>query len=171
MTRQPVSAEIRRQILHEAGYRCANPICRMVLAINIHHLDAVSKGGGNGAENLIALCPNCHTLHHLDRITHESLRTWKLLLLSLNQAFDRKTIDILLALGRIQKITLRGEGMLEIAALISSGLVDWKQCHTDVFDIMLSKKGTIFVQAWTSGRLEEAVSAGGLGDAEHSRQS
>lgn len=166
MTRQQISVEIRKQVLHEAGYRCANPACRMVLVINIHHLDPVSKGGENTFDNLIALCPNCHALHHQGDIPHESLRTWKLLLLSLNQAFDRKAIDILLTLYRIPKITLRGEGMLEIAGLISSHLVEWRQSHTDVFDIMLSKKGTIFVEAWTSGKLKKAVSAVGQMESE-----
>ena len=158
MTRRHVPNEIRTQILHEAGYRCANPTCRMVLAINIHHLDQVSEGGGNTSDNLIALCPNCHTLHHQGVIPHESLRTWKTLLLSLNEAFDRKSIDILLALHKIPKITLRGEGMLDIAGLIASDLVEWKQSHTDVFDIMLSEKGNIFIQGWASGKLREAFS-------------
>ena len=158
MTRPHVKNEIRRQILHEAGYRCANPTCRMVLAIHIHHLDQVSKGGGNTSDNLIALCPNCHTLHHQGVIPRESLRTWKTLLLSLNEAFDRKSIDILLALRKIPKITLRGEGMLNIAGLVASDLVEWSQSHTDVFDIKLSKKGNKFVQGWTSGKLPQALS-------------
>ncbi len=161
MTRQQISSDIRRQILHESGYRCANPTCRMVLAINIHHLDPVSKGGANTFDNLIALCPNCHALHHQSIIPHESLRTWKILLLSLNEAFDRKAIDVLLTLRKILKITLRGEGMLEIAGLISSDLVKWQQSHADVFDIKLSNKGSIFVEAWSSGKLDEALSAGG----------
>jgi hypothetical protein len=133
----------------------------MVLAINIHHLALISKGGVNTFDNLIALCPNCHALHHQGIIPHESLRTWKILLLSLNEAFDRKAIDVLLTLRKIQKITLRGEGILEIAGLISSDLVEWRQSHTDVFDINLSKKGSIFVEAWSTGKLDEAFSAGG----------
>lgn len=81
--------------------------------------------------------------------------------MSLNHAFDRRSVDILLTLRKIPKITLRGEGMLEIAGLISSDLVKWQQAHTDVFEIMLSQKGTAFVEAWTSGKLKEAVSAAG----------
>ena len=158
MAREKLSAEIRQQILHEAGYRCANPVCRMVLAINIHHIDQVSKGGGNTNGNLIALCPNCHALHHQGVITNESIQTWKVLLMSLNQAYSRKSVDILLTLRKIPRITLRGEGMIEIADLISSGLVQWCQKHTDLFDIMLSKKGVIFVEEWTSGKLKDAVS-------------
>lgn len=161
MARQSIPIETHRQVLHEAGYRCANPACRMVLAMNIHHLDPVSNGGSSTFDNLVALCPNCHTLHHQNVIPHDSLRAWKILLLSLNEAFDRKAVDILLALRKIHKINLKGEGMLEIAGLISSDLVKWKQHHTDSFDIMLSQRGSIFLEAWVSGRLSEAISAGG----------
>ena len=161
MPRQAIPTETRRQILHEAGYRCANPACRMVLTINIHHLDQVSQGGSNSFENLIALCPNCHSLHHKGVIPQESLRTWKILLLSLNEAFDKKAVDVLLALRKIPRINLKGEGILEIAALISSDLVKWQQQSTDSFDIMLSQKGNTFVDAWISGSLKEAMSAGG----------
>lgn len=161
MARKSIPLATRRQVLHEGGYRCANPACRMVLAMNIHHLDPVSEGGSNTFDNLIALCPNCHTLHHQGVIPHESLRAWKILLLSLNEAFDRKAVDVLLVLRKVPKINLKGEGMLEISGLISSDLVKWKQHHTDSFDIMLSQKGSSFIEAWVSGRLNEAISAGG----------
>ncbi len=32
--------------------------------MNIHHVKPVSKGGNGMPENLIALCPNCHTTIH-----------------------------------------------------------------------------------------------------------
>lgn len=32
--------------------------------MNIHHVKPVSKGGNGYPENLIALCPNCHTTIH-----------------------------------------------------------------------------------------------------------
>ena len=121
----------------------------------------VSKGGSNTFNNLIALCPNCHTLHHGGIIPQESLRAWKVLLLSLNEAFDKETVDILLSLRKVQKITLKGEGMLEIAGLISSDLVKWQQFRTDAFDITLSSKGKLFIEAWISGKLKEAVSVSG----------
>ena len=30
--------------------------------LHAHHIVEVSKGGGNGADNLIVLCPNCHAV-------------------------------------------------------------------------------------------------------------
>jgi hypothetical protein len=48
--------------------------------------------------------------------------------------------------------------MLDIAGLIASDLIEWRQHHTDAFDIKLSKKGNIFVQGWASGKLQDAFS-------------
>ena len=90
----------QRVVLHEAGYRCANPGCRGIITLDIHHIEYVSEGGGNGADNLLPLCPNCHALHHGGTIPRESIRAWKMLLLSLNDGFSRAAIDLLLALGR-----------------------------------------------------------------------
>src|SRR5688500_8238128 len=85
--------------LHEAGYRCANPVCRTILTLDIHHMVRLADGGPDSAENLLALCPNCHSLHHKGIIPAASIRTWKLLLMSLNQAFDQHAVDILLTLS------------------------------------------------------------------------
>src|SRR5262245_54602352 len=99
-TRKPVPADARTLVLHECGYRCANPVCRMVLTLEIHHLEQVSDGGSNQPSNLLPLCPNCHTLHHKKIIPLSSLRAWKHLLLALNQAFDTRLVDLLLTLRK-----------------------------------------------------------------------
>jgi hypothetical protein len=64
-------------VLAEAGYRCATPNCRTILAIDLHHLIWVSEGGPDDASNLLALCPTCHALHHRGEIPHEALTFWK----------------------------------------------------------------------------------------------
>src|SRR6266705_1039150 len=99
--RTAIPVDVRQLVLHESGYKCSNPSCRHVITLDVHHLELVSEGGGNAPENLLALCPNCHALHHANRIPRESLRAWKLLLLALNQGFDRQSIDALLALRRL----------------------------------------------------------------------
>jgi len=74
--------------LHESGYKCGNPACHSVVTLDIHHLEQVSAGGGDTAENLLPLCPNCHALHHRGVIPADSIRAWKLLLLTINEAYD-----------------------------------------------------------------------------------
>ena len=75
--RRRISKAVRLAVLAEAGYRCATPTCRTILAIDLHHLTWVSEGGPNDASNLLALCPTCHALHHRGEIPHEALILWK----------------------------------------------------------------------------------------------
>ena len=119
--RKSLPTDTRALTLHEAGYRCGNPACRMPLTLEIHHLDPVAKDGGNTPDNLLALCPNCHTMHHAGHIPIESLRAWKHILLSLNSAFDRESVDLLLTIKKLGAISISADGVLQCAALIASG--------------------------------------------------
>src|SRR5262245_47653048 len=116
--RKAIALSVKQHVLHEAGYLCANPACRTVLTLDIHHLNYVSDGGTDTAENLLPLCPNCHALHHKGVIPRTSLKAWKMFLLALNEAFDKQSINILLTLaklGVIQRVT--GDGLIRLAAL------------------------------------------------------
>lgn len=170
-TRKSVSVSIKKQGLHEAGYKCANPICRTLLTIEIHHLDSVATGGSNNADNLLALCPNCHALHHNKTIPLESLKTWKLLLLSLNEGFDRASVDFLLVLDKpdTRELSVSGDGFIRMAGLYTGGYVSVIGAgdHTDLatfggmktYRLRLSKKGEEFVKAWKQGNLRDEITA------------
>lgn len=58
--RPPVPAELKRMVLVEAGHRCAIPTCRETTT-EIAHIVPWAKVQEHTFENLIALCPNCHT--------------------------------------------------------------------------------------------------------------
>ena len=48
--RKAIPRRIKIDVLVEAGYRCANPTCSIVLTPDIledHHVHAVADGGGN----------------------------------------------------------------------------------------------------------------------------
>jgi hypothetical protein len=158
----------RREVLHEAGYRCANPGCRTIITLDIHHIEYVSKGGGNGAANLLPLCPTCHALHHSGQIPLESIRAWKMLLLSLNDSFSRIAVDLLLALDHLGRkpVLITTDTILMMGSLIASGLItvthpsagtipdqDFNQSRF----VSLSDKGRTFVAAWKAGKQAEAV--------------
>jgi len=156
--RKTTPVDVKTLVLHEAGYRCANPTCRTILTIEIHHLDRVAEGGSNAPDNLIALCPNCHNLHHAGTITLSSLRSWKLLLLALNEAFDRKLVDLLLALNKVNDVHVSGDGVLQCSPGIASGLILLeRRRHSDDYWVSLSEKGRRFVQAWEKGDQRAAV--------------
>ena len=159
-TRKALSTDTRTLVLHECGYRCANPACRMVLTIEIHHLDQVSEGGSNELSNLLPLCPNCHTLHHNGVIPLSSLRAWKHLLLSLNQAFDTRLVDLLLTLNKLERVWVSGNGVLQCAPGIASGLIKAEsRVIDDNYFVCLTEKGQRFVSAWEAGNEQAAISA------------
>ena len=175
MARKSLPLDIRLRILHEAGYVCGNTACRCIVTLDLHHLDPVAEGGPDDPNNLLALCPTCHRRHHNREIPVESLRAWKMLLVALNHAYDKHSIDVMLLLRRRGKVWVSGEGVLGIAAPVASGLVDAKPDVNVIYsghpsggmianpeagyELSLSNKGKNLVEAWVSGRQDAAVSA------------
>jgi len=75
--RPTIPAEIRRQILVEAGHRCAIQTCRSAADVDVHHIVPWAQSQQHEPENLIALCPNCHRRANRGDIDRESLRKYK----------------------------------------------------------------------------------------------
>jgi len=98
MPRTKLPQDVKIQVLTEAGYRCAVPTCRTILALDLHHIVEVKDGGPNEASNLIVLCPTCHALYTRGNISREAINTWKMMLITLNHAFDQESISNLLFL-------------------------------------------------------------------------
>ncbi|HEY9165874.1 MAG TPA: HNH endonuclease signature motif containing protein [Candidatus Kryptonia bacterium] len=165
-TRKAIPLATRRLVLHESGYRCAVPVCRTILTLEIHHLEYVSERGSNDASNLLPLCPNCHALEQQGVISKDSLRSWKMLLLSLNEAFDKRSLDFLLALDKIEDgLFVSGEGVLTCSSLVASDMITVEQIvqegirELDVtYHISFTAKGRSFVKAWKAGDQNAAVS-------------
>jgi hypothetical protein len=65
-TRAPVPEPVKRQILLEAGYRCAIPRY-MHSTTEIAHIVPYEESEDNSPENLIALCPNHHTMYDYEK--------------------------------------------------------------------------------------------------------
>ena len=144
-----MSASTMRQVFVESGYRCAVPTCRTVVFLEIHHLERVADGGGNGADNLLALCPTCHDLHHRGIISREALQVYKRFLQSLTEAFDQRTVDVLLMLASNGPILCSGDGLLGLAGPIASGYIAFKSVNVLVYRAGLTPKGMEFVMKWT----------------------
>ena len=163
MPRKSLPVDVKRLVLHEAGYKCANPVCRTFLTLDIHHLVPVSEKGVDQVHNLLALCANCHALHHQGHIPSESVRAWKMLLLALNEALDRRSIDLLLAIDTVGPTFVSGEGVLECASLIAAGLVHRHSFNVGgpvpSYSISLTEKGRSMVSGWKRGDQYAALGA------------
>ncbi len=141
-------------VLTEAGYRCAVPTCRGILALDMHHILELAAGGGNEPSNLIALCPTCHALYHRGIISPDSIYAYKAMLVSLSGAFDHETIDRLIFLGKCPgTFTLTGDGLLHFARLIAAGLAEFSPLIGSYIhhQVSISKKGRLLVEAWQRG--------------------
>ncbi len=166
-----ISASTRRQVLHEGGYKCANPVCRTVLTLEIHHIVPVAEDGSDTADNLVALCPNCHSLHHKGEITEDSIRAWKMLLLSINEAYDRESVDLLLALDKSGPIWVTGDSLPDYSSLVAANLVRFRQIGSGTSwssgigpdhppaNVRLTEKGNHLVEEWKNGNQREAIEA------------
>jgi hypothetical protein len=78
---------LQRQVKVEAGHRCAIPTCRSH-PIELAHIDPRKPDGSNDVfENLIALCPNCHTRYDRGEIDRPAMRQYKANLSVLNHRY------------------------------------------------------------------------------------
>lgn len=76
MSRKALPAKLKIDVLTEAGYRCAIPTCRMTTT-EIAHIEPWSKVKEHRFENLIALCPTCHTRYDKGEIKKQSIYEYK----------------------------------------------------------------------------------------------
>lgn len=177
--RSSIPQDVRREVLTEAGYRCAVPTCRTIFVLDLHHMDKVSDGGGNTADNLIALCPTCHGLHHRGAIPQEAIRVWKGMLVTLNRAFDKDAMEMLLFLTLKEQeerpYGFTSDCVMRCAGLINAGLVVtdtfWDQDETRYLrsnsgadhTLRLTERGRLVVEAWKAGdkdALDHALAQG-----------
>jgi HNH endonuclease len=132
-----------------------------VLTLDIHHLEYVSTKGSNDCANLVPLCPNCHSLHHKGVIPHESVKAWKMLLLALNEAFDKRQVELLLMLDKVKALWISADTVCNFAGLLASGMVCLYEGNYHVpithYHVALTEKGQHFVSGWKSGKQEEAI--------------
>ncbi|MBS0206778.1 MAG: HNH endonuclease [Planctomycetes bacterium] len=162
--RSTIPQDVRIAVLTEAGYRCAVPTCRTILAIDLHHIVHVAKGGANSSPNLLALCPTCHALYHRGIIDDESIRAWKLMLMTLTKAFDAEAIESLRFLSQLQpgQLPVSGDGVLEFKNLMTAGLAQFKRLPSTgsppQFDISLTNRGRDLIDAWEASDLNRLTS-------------
>jgi hypothetical protein len=59
-----IPPRIRREVLARDRHHCRTPGCGRTRFLEVHHIIPRSRGGQNGAENLVTLSGSCHRLWH-----------------------------------------------------------------------------------------------------------
>ena len=92
--RPPITAELKRRILVEAGHRCAIPTCRAT-TIEIAHIEPFTEVQKHEYHNLISLCPNCHTRYDKGEIDRKAMRVYKKKVAFLSDRYSMFEINVL----------------------------------------------------------------------------
>lgn len=172
--RKTITRQTRLDVLMEVAYRCGNPRCNHILTLDIHHIVWVRDGGGDDASNLLALCPNCHSLHTAGHIPAEAIRHWKGMLVALNRGFDRQAMDILLLLFKRRMLIVSGDGVLAVSGPIAAGLIEFESLAAEQdmqeaisknlsatvqmitrYSLRLTESGRLLVDYWLQGNETE----------------
>ncbi len=154
--RPSIPTEVKRRILIEAGYRCAIPTCRFPIIENAH-IVSWAKSEDHSYENLIALCPNCHTLYDSGKIDRAAIIAYKKKLMFLNEVYSRFELDVLDYLKTHKRALIPGE--LLVKRLLEEGIVKHEEEIMiqgfgngeeilGMFSVVLTEKGRKLLDDW-----------------------
>ena len=135
--RPPIPAETRRRVLVEAGHRCAIPTCRHI-DTEVHHIVPWAKCREHKYENLIALCPNCHSRADQGDIDRKSLRLYKANLRFIHDKFSQLEIDVLYQAynsDAAQPILWPSFMHIFLGRILEAGYIE---CHSKDFRVVAS---------------------------------
>lgn len=164
MNRLPIPTELKRKILVESGHRCAIPTCRATTT-EIAHIVPWSDVLEHTYENLITLCPNCHTRFHKGEIDKKSMYMYKDNLRYFIEKYSKYELDVLFELSRLvekQGLPYLSIYYLLIKSILEDGYVQIIQSQGGVFmsgikmdpDILIiTQKGRDFIKDFSSKKM------------------
>lgn len=151
----------------EAGHVCAIPGCRQH-PVEIAHIEPRKKDGSNDVfENLIALCPNCHTRYDRGEIDRPAMRQYKLnlgVVMNRYGELERRVLEAFADNPAARAIVLPGGFDLLVAYLVRDGLLVKTGQHSGVVlsgipsaeQWAITDQGREFIALWLSaGDLEQ----------------
>jgi HNH endonuclease len=154
--RPPMPADIRRRVLVEAGHRCAIPTCRYI-EVEVHHIIPWAQCLAHEYDNLIALCPNCHSRADRGEIDPKSLRHYKINLRFAHDKYSQLEMDVLTELYRATSedgIPWLGFNLILLKRLLDSDFISVQELssYSSIGDIrttpdliFITAKGRAFI--------------------------
>ena len=159
--RPAIPTKIKRAVLVEAGHRCAIPTCRQT-PIELAHITPWSKVKEHTFDNLIALCPTCHTRFDRGDMDKLSIKQYKANLALINDRYNDFEIRILENFHHNPNepdVKIPGGMGLMIAYLLKDGLLVKKGEVAIYFNgvpsheiYSITESGKQFVANWIAGQ-------------------
>jgi HNH endonuclease len=151
-------AELKRQVLMEAGHRCAIPTCRSIPVV-IAHIVPWATVQEHKFANLIALCPTCHARFDGGDIDRLSMRGYKANLSVVSSRYgetERRVLDWFSQNAGVTGLRMTGGQDIHLMYLINDGLLAKAPLDPVVFidglpaheDYLLTDAGREFVAHW-----------------------
>jgi hypothetical protein len=116
---------LEREVLVEAGHRCAIPTCGQT-PVEIAHIVPFSDVRQHTFDNLIALCPTCHSRFDGGQIDRVAMRCYKTNLSLLSNRYgemERRVIQHFVDHPELSEIMLSVAVYFLISYLIKDGLL------------------------------------------------
>ncbi|MBI4288843.1 MAG: HNH endonuclease [Chloroflexi bacterium] len=151
-----------REVLVEAGHRCAIPTCRQT-PVEIAHIVPWEQIREHGFDNLIALCPTCHARYDRGEIDRKAMLQYKANLSVLNGRYgdlEQRVLRLFAEQANAHQIWLPGGFDILLMNLLKDGfLTDTGQNSGVILAGVPSAKlygltggGREFIKRWLSAQ-------------------
>lgn len=156
--RPDIPAEMRRDVLVEAGHRCAIPTCK-VGTTEIAHIVPWSTVQKHTFDNLIALCPNCHTRFDKGEIDRKAMLQYKANLGVISGRYgdiERRLLRLFAESPAARGITLPGGLDVLLMYLLEDGLIVRAASQSNLYimgvpsvqNYEITQSGRDFIARW-----------------------
>jgi hypothetical protein len=157
--RPPIPAQLRREVIVEAGDRCAIPTCRET-PVHVHHIDGDPTN--NTFENLIALCPTDHERADKQLIKRAHVHMYKANLSVVSQRYgdlERRIINVFVDDPHADHVVLPTELTILMGYLVLDDIVEMRVPANEVSverlpsyrEYWLTEAGRAFVKRLGAG--------------------
>lgn len=156
MVKRPaIPTDLERAVLIECGHRCAIPACRQ-FPVELAHIVPWSKCKEHRFENLIGLCPTCHTRYDKHQIDVKAMRVYKLNLLLLNSRYgdlEQRVIHLFINDRSTVDFWWFNEMEILLVRLLDDGLLRRTEETRSVGGLVqnlykLTEQGTSYIRQW-----------------------
>jgi len=160
--RPAIPRQLEREVLIESGHRCGIPTCHQV-PVEMAHIIPWEKVHEHSFENLIALCPTCHTRYDKGEIDRKAMLQYKANLSVLNGRYgdlerrvlryfaERINEDAIWLVGGLEILIMN---LLKDDLIIDTGKTNGVSFGDDDFMVdagrlyQITAKGKEFIQHW-----------------------